>query len=102
MRNLSQKNNEICDKISRSEELSFVPTSNIDSDGMYTDYDSNVTYVFEQIQQKAYNGYSYYLPVLNGKAKRIKNKKVIITKYNTEKFDDGLLLIKIIDFKIEK
>ena len=38
------------------------------ADGMY--------FMFENVKENFYNGYSYYLPMFDGKAKRIKNKNV--------------------------
>jgi len=45
---------------------------NLDYDGMLQV--DGVTYYFKNKKENWYNGYSYYLPTVNGKAKRVKNK----------------------------
>ena len=45
----------------------------------------------------SYAGYDYALPTINGKAKRIKNKTLVITKFY---FDSIMKIINVIDFYI--
>ena len=75
---------------------------NVDSDGEIEIND--ITYKFEEVKENCYQGFIYYLPVINGKAKRIKNKDIIITDYDFEYFDDSnkypLIIIK--NFEIKK
>lgn len=42
---------------------------------------NGVTFVFREVVEYWYNGLPYYLPALNGKGKRIKNKAMLITDY---------------------
>lgn len=39
-------------------------------------YADGIWFRFDEVKENWYNGYSYFLPVLDGKAKRIKNKNV--------------------------
>ena len=39
-------------------------------------YVDGLMFYFENTKENYYNGYSYYLPMINGKGKRIKNKNV--------------------------
>ena len=82
-----------------SDTLELVMTSNPDMDGYYRDGD--VLYKFEEVKVNHYNGFLYYLPVLKGKAKRVKNKTLIITKFDYE-VNENVLNINIKDFKITK
>lgn len=63
--------------------------------------EGDVIYKFAEVKENYYRGFYYYLPVLNGKAKRIKNKDVKITKYTYED-NDTSININIIDFEIMK
>ena len=49
---------------------------NVDSEHIL--YVDGIWFVFPAVKQNWYNGYPYYLPVFDGKAKRIKNKNVRI------------------------
>ena len=53
-------------------------TSNPDYEGEYYDRDSEYTFKFDNVKQYWYDGYPYYLPLLDGKAKRVKNKNIHI------------------------
>lgn len=96
-----EKQNEIIEKIQHNEVLMINPISNIDSDGIWVG-DANVLYKFPGVTEYYYQGFVYYLPVLNGKSKRIKNKNVEIDKYTFEIKDDGQIIINIINFKVLK
>jgi len=61
-----------------------------------------ITYMFEDIVERWYNDYQYFLPTLKGKAKRIKNKTIEVS-VEVGKFQDwdwDVWMIK--DFKIIK
>jgi len=62
----------------------------------------DVLYHFQQVHENYYQGYDYYLPVLNGKQKRIKNKPLIIKDYTFHKEDNRLVTVEILDFEICK
>lgn len=87
---------EAAKKMVESGNIEFVPEYNIDYEGEINV--DGILYRFEHFQEFFYSGYEYYLPVLNGKSKRIKNKKVIVTEF--EILDDDTVLIK--NFKVEK
>ena len=54
-------------------------------------YAEGINFLFDKVKENYYNGYSYYLPMVDGKAKRIKNKNVRIfvekEATNDEPFD---------------
>lgn len=89
----------ILKKIETNEPILFTPERQVSANGEYAFHD--ITFKFQETRGYYYDGLVYYLPVLNGKSKRIKNKLVEITKYNAEKTDDGII-INIEDFKINK
>ena len=63
--------------------------------------DENITYKFDETKEMEYRGCPYYLPIVNGKAKRIKNKNITVNKYTYEKTDYGFT-VNVIDFEISK
>lgn len=75
-------------------------THNPNESGLYREGD--VLYKFEKVRYHYYNGIEYFLPVLNDQAKRIKNKRLVIDKYNITRDNKGNVIIEIINFKIEK
>lgn len=52
--------------------------SNPNESGAWYDKHSGVTFYFDEVRELSYQGFPYYLPVLNGKAKRVKNKSIRI------------------------
>ena len=94
--------NQIMNKFNNHENFELYIEHNIDSDGEIEIDD--ITYKFEEVKENCYNGYIYYLPVINGKAKRIKNKNIIITDYDFEYLDENneYPLINIKNFEIKK
>lgn len=70
-------------------------TSNLSEDGVYMNY--GVWFKFNDYKVMSYAGYDYALPTINGKAKRIKNKTLVITKFY---FDPNMKTINVIDFYI--
>lgn len=65
---------------------------NVDSEGEYLD-ESGIRLVFEGAREMWYQGWTYYLPVINGKCTRIKNKNIKITDYEID--GDSILVKKI-------
>ena len=85
--------------INNNEVLTFVAECNPNEYGeLYVD---KIKYCFKEVGENYYNGYQYYLPIMNGKQKRIKNKKVNVTKY-TSTVDNNKITINIIDFTVTK
>ena len=85
--------------LKNNEAISLNVEYNPDEDGNLRDGDVN--YKFSEVKENYYRGFLYYLPVLNGKAKRIKNKTIKITEYTYQ--DNGTSLdINIINFEVMK
>ena len=80
--------------------LYFNATHNPNEDGLYRDGD--ILYKFTNIKYNYYQDFIYYLPVVDGHAKRIKNKKVAIDDYNIKRDNKGNIIIEINHFKIAK
>ena len=62
----------------------------------------DILYHFQQVHVNYYQGFEYYLPVVNGKQKRIKNKNLVIKNYTYRTEDNGLVVVEILDFDIVK
>lgn len=90
------------DCIDNHKSISFIATTNVNDNGDIYDKDAAITYVFQKVSLQSYNGYQYYLPMLNDKAKRIKNKTIEITDYMVEETEYNELIIHIKNFKINK
>lgn len=73
---------------------------NPDSEGFFMEEDG-IKYHFQEVDVNYYNGFHYYLPKLNGKQKRIKNKTILITDYTINR-DDNDATIEIFNFMIKK
>ena len=71
-------------------ELILDITSNPNEEGEYYDMNSEYTFKFDEVRSNNYRGFEYYLPVMNGKCKRIKNKSIKIT--DGEIVDDNVLI----------
>lgn len=67
---------------------------NVNDEGEYLD-ESGVKLVFDNVCEMYYQGWNYYLPVINGKAKRIKNKNIKITEYDI--VEDNVILVHNIE-----
>lgn len=91
--------NEIEIKLKNGETIEFVTEYNPDELGDCRIGD--IIYHFNEVKENYYQGWSYYLPVVNGKQKRIKNKKIIITKYTYTR-NNSVITINIEDFTINK
>jgi len=98
-----KENNEIAnileEKLKAGEIIDFITECNPDSEGDCRIGD--VIYHFNEIKENWYSGCPYYLPVLNGKQKRIKNKKINVTKYTYTR-NESIITINIEDFVIVK
>jgi hypothetical protein len=79
--------------------LSFFCEYNLDENGEVRD--DNLTYKFPETKEMEYRGWPYWLPIKDGKAKRIKNKNITVTKYTYEENDYGFT-VNVIDFEIVK
>ena len=90
---------EMIDSIKNATELNFFCEANPNSEGEYQD--GKIHYHFQDVKENYYNGFEYYLPVLNGKAKRIKNKNILVTKFTYE-INENSIIVQILDFKILK
>lgn len=62
--------------------------------------DKRLRLIFSEAKTLMYNGYEYYLPIINGKAKKLKNKHVRVYVKNYEKQHD-LNDLLITDFELE-
>ena len=96
---LDKEFHEMVDKIQNATELNFFCQSNPDYEGEY--WDGNIHWRFQEVKENYYNGFEYYLPILKGKAKRIKNKNILVTKFTYE-INEKTIIIQILDFKILK
>lgn len=56
--------------------------------------------IFSEYKTYVYRGYEYALPVINGQAKRIKEKTIEATDYTVLKNNGSYLLIKVNNFNI--
>lgn len=94
--------NSMIKKFQNHEEFSLDIQYNPDFEGEMTIDD--IIYQFEEVKENCYQGCYYYLPVLNGKAKRIKNKTITITDYDVFNLDDNnvTIIVRIKDFIINK
>jgi len=100
---LERKNNEVLNeietKLNNGETIEFTPECNPDELGDCRIGD--IIYHFNEVKENYYQGWIYYLPVVNGKQKRIKNKNIVVTKYTYTR-NNSVITINIEDFKIEK
>lgn len=77
--------------------LSLEVTTNPNFKGIIRD--NIINYQFAEVKENEYQGHKYYLPAINGKGKRVKGKKIIITDYS---FNEETKTIFINLFEIEK
>ena len=87
-----------------NKDIDFIATSNlrIDIEDETKGYieENHICYAFENVKELWYNGRNYGLPTINGKAKRIKNKKIIVTDFEIKDLEYREILVK--SFNIEK
>ena len=91
--------NATIEKCKNNESFEFIPEYNLDEMGDYRDGD--IIFHFAEIKENYYQGYTYYLPILNGKAKRFKNKNIKVTKYSYS-VNNRIVTINVEDFEIMK
>lgn len=92
--------NKMTEKLNSSDSFEICFDYNPDEDG-YCRVD-DILYHFQEVKENWYNGFPYYLPILNGKSKRIKNKNIKVTKFNTKNLENGSLVVEILDFEVIK
>ena len=63
-------------RIERGETLTCNVDYNPNEDHEVVDCSTNIVFHFPEISVQHYRGYEYYLPMLNGKAKRVKGKTI--------------------------
>ena len=94
--------------LSNKEELEILFNRNLSiefdsSDKCYGVYrnEDDILFKFNDVKLNYYNGFEYGLPLVNGKAKRIKNKTIKIKdyKYEITKYDT---IVEVLDFTIVK
>ena len=79
--------------------LVILSTKNLDSHGYLKN--NGIFYSFRNFKTYCYEGFIYGLPIFKGKAKRIKNKKIIIDKFNYSINDKYEIIVDVMNFKIE-
>ena len=94
--------------LSNKEELEIIFNRNLSiefdsSDKCYGVYrnEDGILFKFNDVKLNYYNGFEYGLPLVNGKAKRIKNKTIKVKdyKYEITKYDT---IVEVLDFTIVK
>lgn len=69
---------------------------NLDDRGYY--FYNEIYLRFDNVKKMYYGEYGYCLPIINGKAKRVKGKSIIITKAERVEGNDSLIIVK--EFKL--
>lgn len=79
-------------------------TENPNDRGEVLNGENMLCLIFPSVRENTYDGYTYYLPILNGKQKRIKNKTIIIKKYTFEPLQCycAEFIVHIADFEVQK
>lgn len=91
----------ILEELTKSGKITIEADRNLSriEDGIVYKYYVNdkgvINFLFQETKEMYYRDFTYFLPVLNGKAKKIKNKTL---ELNIEKINN--CLFKVIDFKI--
>lgn len=96
---MRERTQEFIEMAENGELIEFVPETNLSFDGLYRQ--EMVIFKFPEVKEMFYQGYEYYLPVVNGKTKRIKNKNVLVTEYTYKVVKDSLI-IYIEKFEVAK
>ena len=76
----------------------FEVKSNPDIDG-YLQLPTTGFLKFQEVKEFQYNGWSYYLPVVNGKSRRIKGKCLTIEKYT---YNEETNVVNVEQFKVNR
>lgn len=80
-------------EITASGEFTFVAEKNLSGAGEITI--EGITFRFANYIRATYNGFTYGMPSINGKGKRIKNKKLkCIVSVNTELWSDAKFIVE--------
>ena len=66
----------VISRIDRGERVEFTTNYNPDSEGRVVDPTTRITFVFPEVSMFYYAGHEYFLPTVNGKAKRVKGKTI--------------------------
>lgn len=66
----------VVSRIGNGERIEFTTNYNPDDKGEVTDPETRIVFVFPEISMFYYAGHEYFLPTINGKAKRVKGKTV--------------------------
>ena len=72
-------------RIERGEKLTLVADYNPTEEHEIVDHSTGIVFNFPEISVQYYRGYEYYLPVSNGKAKRVKGKTVEVVPDHYER-----------------
>lgn len=91
---------EAIEKLNNNDSFEICFDHNPDDEG-YCRVD-DIFYHFQEVKENWYNGFPYYLPVLNGKSKRIKNKNINVKKFTVGTPNNGSIVVEILDFEIVK
>ena len=90
--------NEVIDHIKNNKTIDVTITANpepeYDEEGTFTMPTDNksILIVVSEAKEQYYNGYTYYLPIINGKVRRVKNKKMTIDCTNYEILENRILI----------
>lgn len=96
---MKERTKEFIKMAENGELLEFTPEYNLDSSGIYRQ--DLIFFKFPEVKEMYYQGYVYFLPVINGKTKRIKNKNIIVSEY-TYKIVKDSVVIYIEKFEVTK
>ena len=79
--------------------FNITPEKNLNENGCFKI--NKYIFKFQDTKLYWYEGFTYSLPIVNGKPKRIKNKTITIYKYTIENVDNKTI-INVKDFYIPK
>lgn len=96
---MKERTKEFIEMVENGELLEFTPEYNLSFDGIYRQ--DLIFFKFPEVKEMYYQDYVYFLPIINGKTKRIKNKNVIVSEY-TYKIVRDSVVIYIEKFDIAK
>ena len=92
-------------RIERGERIEFTTNYNPNDKGEVTDPETRIVFVFPEIRMFYYAGHEYFLPTVNGKAKRVKGKTIEVEAERYERDTDrhgweDLLTVYVKSFKV--
>lgn len=97
------KKESIFNKFLNKGEYTFIADKNLrlydDKAYLYTDIDDDicVSFIFSEFSQQSYNGYDFGYPLINGKAKRIKNKSITLKFKLSDQDTDDIDYMRSVD-----